>query len=185
MALLINFVLTKRTLVIRLILLALGFVGVGTTAYIYYDDKQRARDNLVYWDSARRNGLGLLGLAGQGLKESSNMNNIIDAYVRTVLGHLDWDCTSEAMKAYDAAIIFDRTFPFPYYYKASCERAASCAGTGSGDEWVKDSQAARRILLITTQIPGHHANHDQVLKLIEDGIPLLKDGTHIPGGRCP
>jgi hypothetical protein len=78
-ALLINFALTKRTFVVRSILLVLGLVGVGTTAYKYYDDNQRVRENLVYWASAKRNGFGLLGLAGQCLTESSDMNAIIGA----------------------------------------------------------------------------------------------------------
>jgi hypothetical protein len=40
-ALLVNFVLTKRTFVVRLVLLTLGLVGVTVTAYKYLDDQQR------------------------------------------------------------------------------------------------------------------------------------------------
>jgi hypothetical protein len=42
-ALLVNFALTKRTLAVRLILLALGLVGAAATTYRYYDDKQAGR----------------------------------------------------------------------------------------------------------------------------------------------
>jgi hypothetical protein len=40
-SLLISFALPQRTLRIRLVLLAFGFIGLGTTAYRYFRDQQQ------------------------------------------------------------------------------------------------------------------------------------------------
>jgi hypothetical protein len=67
------------------------------------------------------------------------------------------------VKAYTEAIKLESKFPFAYYYRAGCEKA------GNTGDWQRDVDAAGAILRITTQIPGHHANHDEVLKWIDAG----------------
>jgi hypothetical protein len=100
-----------------------------------------------------------------------------------------WDRTRAALDAYDTAIGQNARFPFTYFYRATCrkEAAANCRTEGSvgagqnrrrrlharaacerGD-WHHDIQIAQRILLITTALPDHNANHDALLKRINDG----------------
>jgi hypothetical protein len=123
---------------------------------------------LEYSNVARYNALGLLGLAGQGLTETSPLNKIFGAYVHNDPNNFHWDCTPEAVTAYNETIKLESKFPFPYYYRGLCEKA-----NNTGD-WQSDIETARKILLITTQIPGHNEHHDQVLKLIEGGKYRLK-----------
>ena len=56
-----------------------------------------------------------------------------------------------------------RKFPFAYFYRASCRRLTN------DKNWHHDVATARSILIVTTQIPGHHVNHDEILKMIDDG----------------
>jgi hypothetical protein len=181
----INFALTKRTLRARLLLLTLGLLGVAITAYKYYNDQQEAAIRAEYWDVSRRNAMGLLGLAGAGLQEHSDINDIIGTYIHPDPGNFQFDCTAAAMNAYSAAIKLEPRFPFSYYYQAGCKRVAACVGKTGSTEWHEDAERARKILLITTQIPGHQENHDQILKLIEEGIPLLRDAARAANGECP
>jgi hypothetical protein len=62
-------------------------------------------------------------------------------------------------------------FPFPYYYRALCIYANKREG------WQQDLAKATSILRITTSIPGHNGNHDDVLRLIET------DGANLPATR--
>jgi hypothetical protein len=73
------------------------------------------------------------------------------------------------MTAYEAVIAMDDKFPFTYYYRALCNHANQREG------WQEDLEEARKILRITTAIPGHNQNHDEVLKMIET------DGANPPG----
>ncbi len=116
-----------------------------------------------YSNVARYNVFGPLGLARAPLAEHSPLNNILGSYLHEVPNDIFWDCTPEAVKAYTEAIKFESKFPFAYYYRAGCEKADN-----TGD-WQHDVDTARTILGITTQIPGHHANHDEVLKWIDAG----------------
>ena len=124
----------------------------------------RLQQGQEYADAARYNPLGLFGLATPPLVEHSALNNILGPYVHHEPNNdFHWDCTPEALKAYTEATEFESKFPFAYFYRGSCERDSN-----TGD-WQHDMVTARTILSITTQIPGHNANHDNVLKWIDIG----------------
>ena len=132
-----------------------------------------------YANVARYGALGLLGLAGVGLKETSPLNDIIGPYLHDEPNNFNWECTADAMHAYAAAIELDSKFPFPYLYRATCNQA-------NNGEWQGDLQTARNIFLITTQIPGHNLQHDQFLKFIETGhFQVLKRGILGPAHAAP
>jgi hypothetical protein len=121
-----------------------------------------------YWDVSKLNALGLTGIAGLGLTEHTAINTLIGAHVK--LEPKLWvDCLPEAMTASEAVIAMDDKFPFTYYYRALCNHANQREG------WQEDLEEARKILRITTAIPGHNQNHDEVLKMIET------DGANPPG----
>ena len=127
------------------------------------DDLQKKQE---YSNVARYGATGLLGWAGVGLKENSPLNKILGPYLHDDPNNFHWDCTPEAITAYTEAIKSERKFPFPYYYRATCNKA-----NNAGD-WQRDVEIARNTLLITTQIPGHHVNHDEILEFIDAGRGL-------------
>ena len=122
---------------------------------------KNANITLQYLDVSKLNAVGLSGLAGTGLVENSGLNTILGPYVHLDPGNFHWDCTRDSVAAYDAAIQFESKFPFSYYYRGTCKKANKVEG------WERDLDTARKILLITTQIPGHNVHHDEVLKLID------------------
>jgi len=115
-----------------------------------------------YSNVARYDAFGLLGLAGSGLKETSPLNDIFGRYVQNDPKEFRFDCTAEAVNAYTAAIKLESKFPFAYYYRGTCNMLNNVEG------WQHDFDTARKICEITTQIPTHHINHDQILKLMDN-----------------
>ncbi len=71
-------------------------------------------------------------------------------------------CTRDAMMAYQEVIREVQKFPFTYFYLGSCERELEISKGKSAID------SAKEILEITTKIPGHHRNHDEVLRLINE-----------------
>ena len=116
-----------------------------------------------YSNVARYDVFGLLGLAGVGLTEKSPLNDILGRYVHNDAKEFRFDCTPDAVNAYSAAIKLESKLPFPYYYRGTCNMLNNVEG------WEHDLHTAREILAITTQIPTHHLNHDEVLKLMDNG----------------
>lgn len=168
----ITFFLTDRSHW-RKILLVIGIVGAALSGLQAYRNRDRAdvlqnelralQQKQEYSNMARYNAFGLLGLARAPLTEHSPLNKILGSYLHEVPNNVQWDCIPEAVEAYTEAIKLESKFPFAYYYRAGCEKADN-----TGD-WQHDLDTARIILRITTQIPGHHPNHDEVLKWIEAG----------------
>ena len=123
----------------------------------------RAQETREYWEVAHLNMVGLRFVGGD-LEDHTTVNNIIGAYVRpNSEDKVVWDCTPASIEAYGNAIKSDAKFPFSYFYRASC---AKVSNTG---EWETDADQAKKILLITTRIPGHTGNHDDVLKMLLAG----------------
>jgi hypothetical protein len=162
----------------RKILLTVGILGAALSGLQAYNNRQRAdrlqnelrllQQKQEYWDVSKLNALGLTGSAGLGLVEHSAISDLIERHVK-LQPKLWVDCVPEAMAAYGAVIAMNEKFPFTYYYRALCSHANQREG------WQRDLEEARAILRITTTIPGHNQNHDEVLKMIET------DGANPPG----
>jgi hypothetical protein len=143
----ISFGWTQKTLPIRVVLLVLGLAGVALTADRYFADQTKQRETLEYWEVAR----------------PTELNDIIGAYIHNQNGKVVWDCSSASIEAYTKAVNFDPKFPFSYFYRASCNRL------NNADRWQKDVDTTRRLFHITTQIPGHNQNHDEILRMLDRG----------------
>jgi len=127
------------------------------------EDANTANTRLQYWEVSKLNALGVHFVGGD-LVEHTELNNIIGPYVRVGAdGKIEWDCSPSSIDAYSAAIKYDTKFPFAYFYRASCRSITN------EQDWHRDVDTARSILIVTTQIPGHHVNHDQILKMIDNG----------------
>jgi hypothetical protein len=158
----ISFVWTQKTLPIRLALLVLGLAGLGLTADRYFADQKKQQETLEYWEVARLNAFALHFIGGD-LEDHTELNNIIGAYIHNQNGKVVWDCSAASIEAYTKAANFDPKFPFPYFYRASCNKL------NNADEWQKDADTAQRLFRITTQIPGHNQNHDEILRMLNRG----------------
>jgi hypothetical protein len=158
----ISFAWPQKTLTIRLALFVLGLTGIALTADRYFTDQKKAQETLDYWEVARLNAFALHFIGGD-LEEHSELNTIIRSYIHDQNGTVVWDCTPTSIDAYSQAVKFEPKFPFPYFYRATCNNA-----NNTGD-WHKDIDTAQTIFRITTQIPGHHQNHDEILRMIDRG----------------
>ena len=176
-SLLISFAWPQRTLRIRCALLALGLVGLAATSYRYIGDQHdRAKlataQQLVHEIQQQQDytvvaKYGVSGVSGMYdspfFKETTPLSNILNRYLHFEPDKFRYDCTPEALKAYTDTINLDENFPFPYYYRADCNRR------NRSGEWRHDIETARRILLITTKIVGHNKQHDEMLKELDSG----------------
>jgi hypothetical protein len=122
-------------------------------------------ERLAYSEVAQLNIFGLKGMAAPPLEEiPTELSRTLSPYVHiSAAGIMSWDCTSAALAAYDAAIGLNDKFPFAYVFKGGCEKQANTP------DWKSDIENARRILLITTTIPGQNPSHAGVLKMIQSG----------------
>ncbi len=93
---------------------------------------------------------------------NSPLSTSLAPFLSTSNNVLTWQCSTEAMMTYRKIIVEMPEFPFAHFYLGSCEK-----GTGSLD-WESEIAAAKKIFEITTTIPDHHVNHDDVLKIIRD-----------------
>jgi hypothetical protein len=64
---------------------------------------------------------------------------------------------------FNAIIKDDPGFPFAYFLRGFCQKFLNI-----DNNWKEDYMRARRILLITTKMPGHNPSHDAVLRQIEE-----------------
>jgi hypothetical protein len=122
-------------------------------------------ERLEYSEVSMLNPLGLKGIAEPPLVEKpTELSQLLSPYVHfTAQGIMSWDCTSAALAAFDAAIKLSRKFPFAYYFKGGCGKLHYTP------DWEGDIEVARRILLITTTIPGQNPSQVGVLKMIQSG----------------
>lgn len=160
-SLLISFGARRPTFAVKLAVLVLGLAGAAVAAERYLAERRDAQDTRDYWEVAHLDAFALHFATGD-LQDLTELNTIIGPYVHDRNGQLAWDCTPSSISAYSKAIDTDPRFPFSYFYRVSCARAASTGGASPGD-----LDTARRIFRITTQIPGHHQNHDEVLRMID------------------
>jgi hypothetical protein len=156
----ISFAWRQKTLTIRVALFVLGLIGIALTADRYLEDQKKAQQTLDYWEAARLNAFALHFIGGD-LEDHTELNNIIGSYIHNQNGTVVWDCSPASIDAYSQAIKFDPKFPFPYFYRATCNNA-----NNTGD-WRKDIDTAQALFRITTQIPGHNQNHDEILRMID------------------
>jgi hypothetical protein len=175
----------------RKFLLVVGILGIASSSLQAYKSRRRAdhlqnevamlQQRQEYWDVSKLNAVGLTGIARFPLAEHSPINDLVAPHIK-LEPHFSVDCLPEAMTAFGTAIEMNDKFPFPYYYRALCNYA------NHRHVCQQDLEKAQFILSITTTIPGHNQNHDEVLKFIQaDGAnppdtaqKLKKEGKVLP-----
>jgi hypothetical protein len=165
----VTFFLTDRSHWRKFLLIA-GIIGAVLSGLQAYRSRELATQQVEYWDDARLSGSGFeyVGSRDTGILVNSAIMTMIAPYVHDIdINSANfggrWDCTPAALDAYNAAISHDRKYPFTYFYRATCRKAAGA------DDWSHDIQTARCLLLITTRLPGHNPNHDGLLERINEG----------------
>jgi len=142
--------------------LVLGLAGVGLTADRYFAAQKKQQETLEYWEVTRRNAFALHFIGGDS-EDHTELNNITGAHIHNRNGKVGWDCSAASIEAYTKAANFYLKFPFSYLYRASCNKL------NNADEWQKDADTAEKLFRITTQIPGHNQNHDEILRMLNRG----------------
>ena len=147
-------------------LFVLGIVGVTISCIQFAFEKKDSsniENDLTYADIAKLNYLGLPPLvAGNGMTISSPLSSLLQPLIVNT-SPLRVDCSKpNVTDVLNQAVAMNPKFPFSYYYRALCERLLMLP-------WKSDIASAKRILLITTTIPDHNPNHDEILKAINDG----------------
>ena len=116
-----------------------------------------------YANVAELNAFGLTGIVapGSGLRETSALSMALDnAYERSVReGQIRFlpRCGSAGMAAFADAAALNPDFPFAHW------ALAVCAQLDGNPSWRTHAERAVTILRHTTQIAGHHPNHEEAL----------------------
>lgn len=119
-----------------------------------------------YGSVAKLNGYGLSGRIGpgSGLKETSVISQALEgAYLREEVGgqvRRRARCDDKGIAAFRRAVKINPDFPFSHWALAMC-----AVGAG-GKEWRTHAERAVTILEHTTQIAGHHRDHDEALQAL-------------------
>jgi hypothetical protein len=80
-----------------------------------------ANESLSYIDVAVLNFLGLHGNTRPPLEEHTPLNDLLALHVQA--DPFVWQCSPDALAAYDAAIGLNAKFPFSYYYRGTCKKS--------------------------------------------------------------
>ena len=109
-----------------------------------------------YGDIAKLDARGLTGRAGVGLKESSALSRALEgAYVEKE-GRVYPRCDTEGMTRFSNVAKKHPAFPFAHYALAVCRHMSG------NPQWRVHANRALEIVNHTTQLAGHHTNHDEI-----------------------
>ena len=125
-----------------------------------------------YGSVAKLNMIGLTGKAGDGLHEENwVLPALEDAYnyeQRNGETYSSIRCDEEAIAIFEKAAETNPDFPFSY------SSLAICKAKNGEEDWQGYSQKAVAILEHTTEIAGHHKNHDWALKGLREMLELQR-----------
>ncbi len=109
-----------------------------------------------YGNVAKLHAKGLTGMAGAGLRESSALSRALEgAYVEKE-GRLYPRCDTEGMTRFANVAKKYPAFPFAHYALAVCQQIAG------NPQWRVHANRALEIVIHTTQVAGHHRDHDAI-----------------------
>ena len=125
-----------------------------------------------YGSVAKLNMIGLTGKAGDGIHESNwvlpELEDAYDYEKRNGETHASIRCDEEAISIFEKAAETNPDFPFSY------SSLAICKAKNGVEDWQGDAQRAVAILEHTTEIAGHHINHDWALKAMRKMLDLQR-----------
>ncbi|MCY3812109.1 MAG: hypothetical protein OXH15_09970 [Gammaproteobacteria bacterium] len=116
---------------------------------------------------AELNVLGLKGLGGAGIKETSPLSRLLqDAYTVVSNGQTTYHarCDQTGIAALERSAEFNPDFPFAHWALASCARQ------NNNPNWQTHAQRAVEILKHTTRIAGHRPEHQEALQQLTDWL---------------
>ncbi len=130
-----------------------------------------------YGSVAKLNMIGLTGRAGSGISETNwVLPTLEDAYEyeqRDGDTHATIRCDKEAVAIFEKAIEIKPDFPFSYFAIAICKAKKGEEG------WQGYAEKAVTILEHTTEIAGHHKNHDWALKGLREMLEAQRHGDAV------
>ena len=155
-----------KTLVILLI------AGLSVTTIKYYIDQNEIKTLRRDVEVSKYQEISLYSAMGNksGKVDGVDMvrtpiNDWNKKYAHYKDGQIIFNCDPGAKEACREVIDKMPTYPFAYYFLAKCLREEN------DNSWVEMAQKAKQILELTTQIAGHKADHDNVLRDVNN---LLK-----------
>jgi hypothetical protein len=123
------------------------------------DDSERISSDL---DALRRfasvaqlGPLGVTGMAGAGLKESTPISRVLEGAYLQRDGRVFPRCDKQSLEKFTATATGHPDFPFSHYALAVCNKRLG------SDEWKRHAERAASIFSQTVRIAGHNRSHDQ------------------------
>ena len=114
---------------------------------------------------AKYNVLGLTGIYGIGLKESTPIANALEGAYDEIEGDngpkYSPRCDAQGINIFANVVRDFPDFPFSHWALAACFREESNL------QWRTHAERAKEIFEHTTKIAGHHSHHDEALPQIE------------------
>ena len=115
-----------------------------------------------YSSVSKLNAQGLTGRAGAGLRETSDLSRALDGAYIEHGGKLYPNCNTEGIAQFARVTVEYPSFPFAHYALAVCQRQEG------NPEWQQHAQRAIDILYHTTRLDGHHQNHDDAYRELQN-----------------
>jgi len=142
-------------------------LGVATKDYLSSQEESKALEQQIilvrdYNDVAQLTLNGSPWIGGDIILRTPLTDIMSGTATRNVDGTWAKVCSAAALDKYRQAIAYNPKFPFSYYWLALCLKE-------SGDSnWTGAARKAREIFKLTTQISGHHPEHDQALRHLNE-----------------
>ena len=130
----------------------------------YKEDLEREKQTVEalkqYADIAPLNFIGIKGIYGKGLKESSAYSRILESAVEVVNDKYTPKCDAGSIQQFQELINKHPRFPFGYFCMAQC-----LAAQGK-ESWKDYASQGIEILEKTTLLAGHHPHQKKALQTL-------------------
>ena len=147
-------------------------IGLGITTIIYCNDQNEIKslkrnvELLEFQDISHYNAMGNTPGKWNTIPfEKTPINDWNKKYAHYENGQIIFVCDPGAKKACREVIDKMPSYPFAYYFLAKCLKEEN------DNSWVEMAKKAKEILEFTTQLEGHHTDHENVLRDVNN---LLK-----------
>ncbi len=117
-----------------------------------------------YTEVSKLNLVGTTGTVALPLTEQTGISRTLEGAFTINHNHVQYSCDPAAITKFQEVIARFPDFPFSYY------ALAFCLGQQHDRSWKGYAMHAVEILTKTTTIDGHHPNHDQVLRELNQAL---------------
>ena len=130
--------------------------------------KDLAEASKEYSSIAALNGIGITGIAGAGLVETTPISKLLDGTYTRDGDRYTYLCTDETVAKFRNAVFQAPKFPFSYYALTFCFQRQN------NPEWITYASQAVKILRKTTLIAGHNPSQDAILAELEKTLAAAR-----------